>query len=703
MVKARAEWTCGWLMGVMLLGVAASISGCGAVGSSPSNPTQPISIAITTAPPATLAASGTAMISATVSNDSANAGVDWSCAPAGSCGSFSPAHTASGASTTYTAPAAAGSVTITATSTSSHSATATAIISITAASAKVTISLTTPPPATLALGGTATVSATVSNDSTNAGVDWTCTPSGTCGSFNPAHTASGANTTYTAPGAAVAAVLTATATADTTATVSANVSVTAATPTNFPAGTYSFYLSGENSKKDTYGIAGAVVFDGNGNVTGGEQDYVSDGGATSPEPSPDSITSGNLTVAANGLGTLTLVTNNSAVGVSGTETLGLVMVNSKHAVIAEFDASASSSGSLDLQTLASATLAELNGPFVFVVSGKNGSKAEAFGGLFSANGTGTLSITDLDSNEGGTINRGGTNTGSYTAPDATGRGTMAFGGNHFVYYVVTAGVLRVVVVDTGEPDVGSAYTGVTGVSNSTLNTTFVFTDASGFSSTAEYAAAGTLTMDGNGNVTKGFADVDENGTATSAAVTGTYSVNGSGYGTITIAPGATQDISVLGLYLANPAINPTDPNSPSDAGLFGLLMDLDTKLTGSGLLILPASGTPTFSGGYALSGQSSNSGNEADAVGTVTVAGTSLTGVVDLNDLFDTGQNTAVAVAGTLVPDTANPGRYTISLAETYGTTPPTLKYVIYQASSSQLFFVEVDSPQFALGTLQLQ
>jgi hypothetical protein len=48
-------------------------------------------------------------------------------------------------------------------------------------------------------GGTAAVSATVSNDSTHAGVAWSCTPANACGSFIPPSTASGMATNYTAP------------------------------------------------------------------------------------------------------------------------------------------------------------------------------------------------------------------------------------------------------------------------------------------------------------------------------------------------------------------------------------------------------------------------------------------------------------------------------------------------------------------------
>jgi len=80
-----------------------------------------------------LAASATAAISATVANDPANAGVTWSCAPAASCGSFSPNQTASKAATSFTAPAAAGAVVITATSVSDNAISASTTVTVGAA------------------------------------------------------------------------------------------------------------------------------------------------------------------------------------------------------------------------------------------------------------------------------------------------------------------------------------------------------------------------------------------------------------------------------------------------------------------------------------------------------------------------------------------------------------------------------------------
>ena len=92
--------------------------------------TNPISVTLSGAP-ATLGVNATAPITATVANDSANNGVSWSCAPSGSCGTFSASTTPSGTAVTYTAPSAGASVTITATSITDRTKTATATVTVT--------------------------------------------------------------------------------------------------------------------------------------------------------------------------------------------------------------------------------------------------------------------------------------------------------------------------------------------------------------------------------------------------------------------------------------------------------------------------------------------------------------------------------------------------------------------------------------------
>jgi hypothetical protein len=705
--KIRVSSKCGFLAVASVLALAVCFSGCGAVSSSSGTTPPGLSIALSTAPPSTMAPGATATVAATVAHDGANGGVDWSCAPAGSCGSFSPTHTASGATTTYTAPAAGGTVTITVTSTTNHAVVALATITVSSSGAlSITIANA---PSTLAPGGTATVSATVVNDTANGGVDWTCGPTaGSCGAFNLAHTASGATTTYTAPSTGGNVTIMATSSSNHSVTATANITVSTTPAGALTSGNFAFYLTGVNSNKITYSLAGSVALDANGNVTGGIQDYNSHDGPKSPQPSGDTITGGSLTTASNGKGTLTIKTNNTTVGVNGTETFSVAVVNSKHAVISELDSSASSSGSMDLQSLPAAGLAQVKGPYSFVVSGQASGVLEIFGGTIIADGAGALTTVKINQNKGGTVTSG-SNTGTYTAPDGAGRGTVAFGGDHFSYYVVNAKVLRLIVIDEDNTDIGSAYTGVTGVTNASLKAQYVFADSSNLSTGALFAAAGLLTADGNGNIT-GFADVDENGTASKGTFTGTYSISDTnGFGSMTITPnGNLQDVSVLGLYLTDPSINFSDPNSPADAGLAGLIIDLDPKIPGSGMLIQQGSAITAPSANLALAMQTSNTNNEADAVGEVAIsAGGVLTGTVDINDLFKTlsanGQDLAVLLTGTLALDPATPGRFTLPLAVSVGSPALTFNYVLYPASNTQVIVLEIDKPQYGLGTLQRQ
>jgi len=83
------------------------LSGCGSNAA--------VSVAFTNAPPANLEINTSATMSATTmhENNPSLQGVGWSCSPT-PCGSFNPVMTASGASTTWTAPPLAGPVTITA-------------------------------------------------------------------------------------------------------------------------------------------------------------------------------------------------------------------------------------------------------------------------------------------------------------------------------------------------------------------------------------------------------------------------------------------------------------------------------------------------------------------------------------------------------------------------------------------------------------
>ncbi|MGO8796428.1 MAG: beta strand repeat-containing protein [Candidatus Sulfotelmatobacter sp.] len=205
---------------LIALGMIAALVAC----SSSSKSTPPaITVSLSSAPSSVLV-NGTISITATVANDSANAGVTWSvtCGSSGSgaCGAFSSANTASGTAVTYTAPAAVptgNTVTITATSVTDTSASAsTAAITINAIP---TVSLSTPPTAVY-VSDYFSITATTTDP---AGVTWSAAcvdEASPCGSFSSTSSLTGVAVTYTAPANPDTVTITATSVTDTAITAS---------------------------------------------------------------------------------------------------------------------------------------------------------------------------------------------------------------------------------------------------------------------------------------------------------------------------------------------------------------------------------------------------------------------------------------------------------------------------------------------------
>jgi len=180
------------------------------------------------------------MFSATLQNDTANKGVNWtlsgtSCTGS-ACGAVLPSSSTSGVAVNYTAPSAipTGTITLTATSAADNSKTAAATITVVPPPPVVMVA---PPTANLATGGsTQSFAATVQNDPQDQGVTWSlsgtnCTGSG-CGSVAPAQTAPGAAVTYTSAARATAAgtvTLTATSVTDGSSMGSSTISLAAPT------------------------------------------------------------------------------------------------------------------------------------------------------------------------------------------------------------------------------------------------------------------------------------------------------------------------------------------------------------------------------------------------------------------------------------------------------------------------------------------
>jgi hypothetical protein len=225
-----------------------------------------------TAPTSLTVSQGT-YLTVNLTNDSQMLGADWSVvcgsAPAlgtplppgqtqdQSCGTFTPAHSMSGPIPSYvtagtgyvvfyTAPAAPpkqGTVTLIASATADPSKFSSVTLTITGV--PISLEFAPAPPPTLGLGASTQFKAVLTNDATNAGVNWSviCGASA-CGSFSPTQTASGIVTSYTAPTTVPAGGMvqvTATSVADPTKAVTATIQIVpisvTVTPTTLSVGT----------------------------------------------------------------------------------------------------------------------------------------------------------------------------------------------------------------------------------------------------------------------------------------------------------------------------------------------------------------------------------------------------------------------------------------------------------------------------------
>jgi hypothetical protein len=682
----------------LVIALALGIGGCSGGA--------PISIEFTTPPPTSLNENQTASIVATVMHDSSNSGVDWSCTPTGACGGFAPSHTASGATTMYTAPGSTGNVSIIATSTKNPAKFQMASVMINQPP-PLSIMITTPPPSSLEINLTASIAATVTNDPANNGVDWSCTPMGTCGTFTPAHTASGATTVYMAPNTPGPVTITAASTTEPSQTAPAKITINPITSIGNITGTYTFFANGADDNGGyPISVAGSVVL-GGATITG-EQDYFD---AYTDDVFPaDPIVSGSLSVGNDGRGTLTLTPTSAPA-----ETFSITVVNNKHILITEFDSNATTSGSLDLQT--SPTSVPSGGNAFALLDSAD---AYALGGVLTSNGT-SLTASEADDDIKGFPNYDfplSCPVCTITAPDAAGRGTITLtdpntgvGAMEMAYYVVGPEAFRLIEFDNLLLLTGSMYGQGSGTfSAATLGKSFVFGQSGLASLTGAgfglWATAGQFTGDGTSALSSGVADFN-NGDgqpvlASPISSGSAYSVSANGYAYITLSGATTYGLVNFGVYLVDPAVNIADPNNASGGG-GAVMLDLDVNTLGIGMMVPQTSGA-SFTGNYgiALDGFLATSPTAFayyGLVGQVVSSGTSFSGLADYNEL-GVAQTPAVTVSGPVSADMANPGRSTAQVTINGAATPNNI--TLYQASNGLLLGVDVDSTSNDIGNVGL-
>jgi hypothetical protein len=730
-------------------------------------PPQSIIVTISSAPPASMMVGATQGVSATVTNDSANAGVTWSCTPASSCGSFNPGSTPSDMPTTFTAPGTiptGGSVVLIATSVTDKTKSAqSSPVTITAPPPPlISVSISQAPPATLSVSGTATVAATANNDPAKAGVTWSCT--GSCGTFSGTSTASGTTTTtYTAPSSVPAGggKVTLTATSVTDPTKSANTSsilITGAASVALLKGQYAFIVFAPTGNPTSRGITtweGSIGFDGAGNVLGGVEDIVAPKYNDQADPILATGATGSVsayTVDPSGHGTVVMSTAHGE-----TLHMSLVVISPTHAVVIEQDGEPGS-GTMDLQTPATGgfSVSQISGAYSFTMEGIDAVTIPApnlsFGGTFISDGASSITSGTIDVNSVGSVSSsaftGASGSTISTPPDTNGRGLLRFvppsgatpasQARSFIFYIVSSKVLRLLENDNVAFMGGSAY--AQGSATTTLSGNYVY-QHSGWNPaianppTGRTVAAGQFSVaSGSSTFSGGFSDANTTNPGGTPPTTGSagLAVSNGSYTISTTTLSGTLDLtdaagaSTFNMYMVDPTLNILDPNSTTGGG-GGLLLHTDGSINGTGVLI-PQQTATAFLGNYALNLNNSIAGttpNELDLAGVFTGDGTLNFGGAANFALADYDQVNSsptpilgAPLSGTFAMDPAHSNRATgtftvniptgavspVNYPFIPGLTPPvTLKAAFYQVSNSEAFIVETDTQANVSGYLVLE
>jgi hypothetical protein len=596
---------------------------------------------------------------------------------------------------------------------------------------KVSIAFQPAPAGSVQLGVPVSLTAVVSNDTSSAGVDWSVTcPGGKCGSFSSLHTASGQATIFTPPSifSANSFVLTveAFATADHTRNVTASMTITAFG--NSLQGTFILQAQGADSTLfQPYQFAGAVMLDGSGGITSGEQTVnVADPNLGVLVTKSASIIDGSYFLGPDGRGTITINTNDQSIGVNGTEIFSFVYLSRSQALITQTDSTVSASGSMDLQT----NVAALSGGYAFVANGMDMANLvpTAFGGVFNVDSPNTISGAGSisDQNLNGTLTQNQTLSGTVSSADPFGAVTIdlnlafASGPVQFVGYIVDARHMKLIESDNAS-GAGTSSTGgiaiAQGAATGTFNSLGLFSGSYVFGVTGEdvdfssaslgipstLTSVGVFTSDGAGNLTSGFTDTYLQGNCVqksctqngitggqiSAAFTGHYTMVLNGIGRVRITPSTFSPSPA-------PGFHPLYIFYLTGTGNEALVLDggdlnstQNYASVGAGIAYPQSSAPFTFAGKYGFSLTQQN-GSEMDITGQWTADPSTSS----LSGFMDSLTSPNATLTGTFAAPGSD-GRFTAGLGGQgfEFTSPSTSAFAaeFYEIDSTRGFFVETD------------
>ncbi len=444
-------------------------------------------------------------------------------------------------------------------------------------------------------------------------------------------------------------------------------------------------------------MVGSLAADGNGNITGGEEDYYDYFDTVGP-----ASFIGSYLIGEDGRGVMELYNNyelgipcqgNSCpTGYAYEQIIGFAVSSPSHSLVMGFDYSNTSTGTMDLQNTENFSLGAIDGGYSFTFYGADVTNAPpdlpaAFGGVFTANGAGGITGT-MDQNDNGNVDTNMGISGNYSAPDPIyGRSMVTIGNFTYVLYVVDSTTLRYLETDASFTTLGSAFTQGSGSSFSgNYGFTGVGTDKPG--PNAPPRSEGGVFNANGGSISNGVIDVNNAGALTNAgSFTGSYSISSGGRGTMTLS-GTTGELSQFGIYVTE------------NQGTLFLELDSGSVSAGSAMSQASNISASTFDGNYAADFSSQTPSGEVDLVGQITADGIgTLTGTGDINQYEEVKQSADQNLSGTFMANGVSDGRFPGTLEST-----PTggLTEVYYVLSNNTVLFVEMDGNP-AAGIMQLQ
>ena len=474
-------------------------------------------------------------------------------------------------------------------------------------------------------------------------------------------------------------------------------------------GTYVFSVSGADFNGAPYAVVGTFAANGSGGISSGAYD-MNDAEFPSLSVSPvaaQSITGGSYSVQVDGRTRITLNTTTPFSGSSGGAsniTVDLVLQNSSHGLVTQFDTNATGSGTVDLQTSG----ATPTGTYAFSLSGVTVSGAPlATVGNFTV-GTGITGL--IDTNEGGILFYANEPlTGSLAlGPSATPATTFSSAALNGTFDVVAidATHLKFIEMDATNILAGDAFS-QTSTAMPVGTQAFALAGCAPCSSSSfnPEAMGGFMVTDASGNITNSSTeDYNVGGTSNISSTTSTSGPFTGAYAPTSSSTGRYQ-LSSFTSFVGGT----TYAAYPSSGGL--LLLEMDSAGLSIGAAYPQTSGASfAASQGYGLNltgtaAVSSSTGSttvEVDDIAEFTSAtgGTLSSGVIDENYAGGSPNYGLALTSGSYSgPDSS--GRYFLSASagnNNNSTLNGGFNLVFYSADGVTFPFIDVDSTQVASG-----